>query len=173
MKLSLSTDFTALARAVAVVPAADATGTAFARTVLAHDERHVRRRALPLDHGGRILVDLPDPVALEAGDRLLLEDGRQVEIAAADEELLLVRPRDAVHLAELAWHIGNRHLAARIEGDRILILRDHVIRDMLEGLGATVEDVIAPFAPLRGAYSGAGHNHGHGHHDHGHDHAHD
>ena len=41
-----------------------------------------------------------------------------------------------MHLAELAWHIGNRHLAAAIEAERILILRDHVIRAMLEGLGA-------------------------------------
>ena len=53
-----------------------------------------------------------------------------------------------VHLAELAWHIGNRHLAAAIEPDRILILRDHVIKAMLEGLGATVADTVEPFEPL-------------------------
>ncbi len=59
-----------------------------------------------------------------------------------------------MHLAELAWHIGNRHLAAAIEADRILILRDHVIKAMLEGLGATVTDIVEPFTPVRGAYSG-------------------
>ena len=76
-------------------------------------------------------------------------------------------PRDALHLTELAWHIGNRHLAAAVEPDRILILRDHVIKAMLEGLGATVTDVVEPFVPLTGAYSGhAAHSH-HGH-DHGH-----
>ena len=61
--------------------------------------------------------------------------------------------------------------------DRILILRDHVIKAMLEGLGAEVEEVVAEFNPVRGAYSGHGHSHSHGdgghHHDHAHhDHAH-
>ena len=143
--------------------------------MLPHDERHLRRRALELADGGKILVDLPEPVMLADGDRLVLEDGRQIEIAAAPEELYDIRARDPVHLAELAWHIGNRHLAAAIEAGRILILRDHVIKAMLEGLGATVADVVEPFTPVRGAYSGHGsHGHSHDHdHSHGHDHGHD
>ncbi len=173
MKLSINTDFTKFPRAVSVVPAAGATGSIAGRAVLAHDERHLRRRAIELADGGKVLVDLLEPVTLNDGDRLVLEDGRQIEIGAAPEELYDIRARDAVHLAELAWHIGNRHLAAAIEADRILILRDHVIKDMLEGLGATVTDVVEPFSPVRGAYSGHGHDHGHHDHDHhGHDHHH-
>jgi urease accessory protein len=121
-----------------------------------------------------VLVDLPEPVALDNGDRLVLEDGRQLEIVAAPEDVYDIRARDAVHLTELAWHIGNRHLAASIEGERILILRDHVIKAMLEGLGATVSEVSEPFKPVRGAYSGhGGHDHGHAHsHAEAHSHAH-
>ncbi|TIR81351.1 MAG: urease accessory protein UreE, partial [Mesorhizobium sp.] len=89
---------------------------------------------------------------------------------AAPEEVYDIRARDSVHLTELAWHIGNRHLAAAIEADRILILRDHVIKAMLEGLGAAVSEVLEPFSPVRGAYSGHGHDHGHAHDHHGHDH---
>jgi len=170
MKLSLNTDFTKFPRAVSVAPAGSASGEVAGRAVLAHDERHLRRRAIELADGGKILVDLLEPVTLADGDRLVLEDGRQIEIGAAPEELYDIRTRDSVHLAELAWHIGNRHLAAAIEAGRILILRDHVIRDMLEGLGATVADVTEPFSPVRGAYSG--HAHGHDHHHHGHDHDH-
>jgi urease accessory protein len=174
MKLSINTDFTKFPRAVSVVPAAGATGSIIGRAVLAHDERHLRRRAIELADGGKVLVDLLEPVTLNDGDRLVLEDGRQIEIGAAPEELYDIRARGAVHLAELAWHIGNRHLAAAIEADRILILRDHVIKDMLEGLGATVADVVEPFSPVRGAYSGHGHDHGHhGHDHHGHDHHHE
>lgn len=174
MKLSINTDFTKFPRAVSVVPAAGATGSIIGRAVLAHDERHLRRRAIELADGGKVLVDLLEPVTLNDGDRLVLEDGRQIEIGAAPEELYDIRARDAVHLAELAWHIGNRHLAAAIEAERILILRDHVIKDMLEGLGATVADVVEPFSPVRGAYSGHGHDHGHhGHDHHGHDHHHE
>jgi len=171
MKLSLNTDFTKLPRAVRVAPHG-ADGEILARAVLPHDERHLRRRAIELSDGGKVLVDLLEPVTLADGDRLVLEDGRHIEISAAPEELYDIRARDAVHLAELAWHIGNRHLAAAIRADRILILRDHVIKAMLEGLGARVADVVEPFTPVRGAYSGHGHGH-EGHHDHGHHHGHE
>lgn len=162
MKLSLNADFTKLPRVAAVRRAAETSfaGTAGLTIRLPHDERHLRRKVLTLDNGEQVLVDLPEPVQLAGGDRLVLEDGREVEVGAAEEELLEVTPRDPVHLAELCWHIGNRHLAAEIGPRRILILRDHVIANMLEGLGAGVREVTAPFQPLRGAYGG--HSHGHG-----------
>ena len=175
MKLSLNTDFTKFPRAVSVAPAGDTSGAVAGKAVLPHHERHLRRRAIELTEGtvegGKVLVDLLEPVTLNDGDRLVLEDGRQIEIAAAPEELHDIRARDSAHLAELAWHIGNRHLAAAIEAGRILVLRDHVIKAMLEGLGATVTDVVEPFSPMRGAHFGHSHDHhDHGHHDHGHDH---
>ncbi|MET2829759.1 urease accessory protein UreE [Mesorhizobium shangrilense] len=179
MKLDIRTDFTKFPRAVSVLPAGEAGATVpYGRAVLAHDERHLRRRAIELSGGGKVLVDLAEPVALNDGDRLVLEDGRHVEIIAAREEVYDIRARDGVHLTELAWHIGNRHLAAGIEANRIIILRDHVIKAMLEGLGATVTEVSEPFRPVRGAYSG-GHDHGHADaeahahsHAEGHSHAH-
>jgi urease accessory protein len=165
MKLKLNEDFTRLPRAGSFVRTADTGGEAARDTaLLAHDERHLRRRVLVLQSGGKVLVDLPEPVALEHGDQLVLDEGGRVEIHAAQEEVYDIRARDRLHLAELCWHIGNRHLAAQIEEDRILILRDHVIRDMLTGLGARVSDAVEPFRPVRGAYSG--HSHGHDH-DHG------
>ncbi|MFD1790286.1 urease accessory protein UreE [Ochrobactrum teleogrylli] len=143
-----------------------------AHAVLERDERHLRRKAITLDSGEKVLADFPEPVVLEHGDRIVLDDGREIEIRAASEELYEIHGRDQLHIAELAWHIGNRHLAAQIEADRIFILRDHVIKAMLEGLGATVTDVVAIFSPLRGAYSGGHSHHDHGGHSHGHDHAH-
>jgi urease accessory protein len=176
MKLNINTDFTKLPRAEAIVHAEDVPSGApapFDTVVLAHDERHLRRKVLPLQHGERVLVDLAEPMMFGLGDRLVLDDGRHVEVVAAEEELYDIRARDRLHLSELCWHIGNRHLAAQIEEDRLLILRDHVIKAMLEGLGATVADVVEPFTPVRGAYSGHSHGHGHHHgHDHGHDHGH-
>jgi len=171
MKLSLNADFTKMPRAGSVIRAQDLPARdrviPFDLAVLAHDERHLRRRVIELVHGDKVMVDLPKPVMLENGDVLVLDDGRHAEIIAAEEHVYDIRAKDATHLAELAWHIGNRHLAAQIEPDRILILRDHVIRDMLEGLGASVTEVSEPFHPLRGAYSD---DHGHGHHGHGHHH---
>lgn len=170
----MNQDFTKLPRAGSFLRAAEATGgpSPFDVTMLAHDERHLRRKVLQLAHGEKVLVDLPEPTALEDGDVLVLDDGRRAGIVAAQEEVYEILARDPLHLSELCWHIGNRHLAAQIEADRILILRDHVIKAMLEGLGASVKEIAAPFVPVRGAYSGHGHSHGPDHHHHGHKHGH-
>lgn len=129
---------------------------------LTHDQRHLRRKLLHLAHGDMVMLDLKEPVHLAHGDFLHLDDGNVVEVIAAEEPLLEIVARDAIHHAELCWHIGNRHLQAQIEGSRILILRDHVIKAMLEGLGAAVSEISEPFHPVHGAYHHGGH-HGHGH----------
>ena len=172
MKLSLNGDFTRLAKVVRVRPAGPDDPIPFAFVRLEHDDRHLRRKVLNLSNGEQILVDLPQAVRLAHDDRLVLEDGRMIAVEAADEALLEITPRDARHQAELAWHLGNRHLAAEIRDDRILVAEDHVIKAMLEGLGATVTRIVAPFHPLRGAYAGDGHAHSVHSHNHGEDHHH-
>ena len=124
----------------------------FGIVVLDADQRHIRRKRITLANGEDILVDFERPVHLEQGDLLVLEDGRMAEIVAAPEQLMEVRARDAQHLVTLALHIGNRHLAAEIDGTRILLRRDRIIRSILEQLGAKVSDVTEPFTPAHGAY---------------------
>lgn len=119
-------------------------------------ERHLRRKLITLQHGDEVLVDLEKTTKFADRDCLLLEDGRLVQIIASDEELLEITARDAAHLTQLAWHIGNRHLEAQIENTRILIRRDDVIARMLEHLGAKVTPVRETFTPEHGAYA-----HGH------------
>jgi len=151
-------------RAVAVVRAGEAAGTTpFELAVLPHDERRVRRRMIPLVHGDGVLVDFPETLTLESRDCLRLDDGRLIEIIAAEELLYDVRGSDDLHVMRLAWHLGNRHLKAQLEREngtgplRILILRDRVIRDMLRALGASITEVSEPFYPEEGAYA---HSHG-------------
>lgn len=143
-------------RVTAHLPAGKAKGMPYDTITLAHDQRRLRRKLLTLPKGDEIFLDFPQALSLENGDRLQLEDGRTIEIRAADEAVFEIRGRDAAHLSKLAWHIGNRHLPAQIEKSRILIKRDHVIREMLVGLGATVTDTTDHFSPEHGAY----HSHG-------------
>lgn len=123
---------------------------------LDHDQRRLRRKLLHLTGGDDVLVDFPQTLTLEHGSALELEDGRLVAILAAPELLYEIRGRDAAHLVRLAWHIGNRHTSAQLEDARILIKRDHVLKIMLEGLGASVGDITEPFFAEHGAY----HSHG-------------
>ncbi|MBP2444420.1 urease accessory protein UreE [Rhizobium leguminosarum] len=166
-------------RVTSYLPAGTPSSHPTAQVKLPHDLRHLRRKLLHLENGEMVMLDLKDPVLFANGDLLVRDDGELIEILAADEKLFEIRGRDRVHLVELAWHLGNRHLAAQIEEDRIVILRDHVIRTMLQGLGATVLDIDEPFQPARGAYHSHGghsqeHDHDHGHiPNHGHDHDHE
>lgn len=161
-------------RVTSYLPAGTPSSHPIEQVKLPHDLRHLRRKLLHLESGGMVMLDLKDPVLFANGDLLVRDDGELIEILAADEKLFEIRGKNGVHLIELAWHLGNRHLAAQIEDDRILILRDHVIRTMLQGLGALVLEVTEPFQPARGAYHSHGHDHhAHDHHDHhGHDHDH-
>jgi urease accessory protein len=144
-------------------PSAEARGT----VTLAFDDRHRRRLRLATDAGEPFLLDLPRAEALEEGDGLALSDGSWLRVKAAPEALIEVTAASPALLLRLAWHLGNRHLPAQIEPDRILIRDDHVIAAMLEGLGARLRRLDAPFSPERGAYHDG---HAHAHHDHDHDH---
>jgi urease accessory protein len=128
------------------------------RVVLGYDERFLRRKRLVTASGDAFMVDLPETTNLLAGDAFELDDGRLVEIAAAGEPVLIIKG----DLVRLAWHIGNRHTPCQIEPDRLVIRADHVLADMLRGLGATVTEAQAPFTPEGGAY-GLGRTMGHAH----------
>ena len=126
---------------------------------LAYNERHRRRFRYTADKGTDFLLDLARAAVLNHGDGLKLDDGRIVAVIAAPEALTEVRAVNPKELVRLAWHIGNRHLPAQLDADRILIREDHVITEMLRGLGAQVHHLQAPFTPESGAYANA-HAHG-------------
>src|SRR5919108_5306556 len=114
---------------------------------LLFDDRYRRRLRMLGDGGLDFLLDLIEPVVLHTGDGLRLEEGGFVEVKAAEEDLVEVRGRDGAAFARLAWHLGNRHLPAQIDAERILIRDDHVIADMIQGLGGGVRHILAPFTP--------------------------
>ena len=127
--------------------------------VLAFDDRHRRRMTMTSEAGRTFLLDLEKAVALLDGDVLELTDGSAVRVRAKAERVADILADDARHLARIAWHLGNRHLPTQILDGCLRIAYDHVIVDMVKGIGATVDIVDAPFQPEGGAYS---HSHEHG-----------
>lgn len=152
-------------------------GNIIGSVTLPHDERHLRRKVLTTDSGLKVLFEVAEAVSFDDGDAMETTGGAYVVVNAAVEPLYEVKARDALHHAQLCWHLGNRHLPSQIELYRIVILKDQVIKEMLEGLGATITEIEGAFSPVRGAYHksnrGDAHSpHGHSHH-HSHDHSHD
>lgn len=135
-------------------------------------DRHRRRVSMKSDTGIEFLLELEAATLLLENDILRLNDGRGIRVIAKPEALYTVRGNDPVHLLNLTWHVGNRHLATQIHTDHFMIRHDPVIRTMLEELGATVTDITAGFNPLGGAYGDGHSHHSDDHHsNHGHKHA--
>lgn len=166
-------------RAIAVKRASTWTGDPADSIVLAYDDRHRRRMSMTGTRGLEFLLDLAEATLMRGGDALVLEDGRLIEVVSAPEPLLEIRCADPLHLARIAWHLGNRHLPTQLLAKSVRIRRDHVIAEMATRLGARVIEIEAPFDPEGGAYDGAGahqdaehrhHGDDHHHHAHGHEH---
>ncbi len=149
-------------RAVSVECAGAGEGEVADTVTLTYENRFRRRVAMAGDGGLEFLLDLPVATQLHDGDFLVLEDGRRVLVAAAREKLMGARAQNRQHLARAAWHVGNRHLPCEIHEERLVLAHDHVIRDMLEKIGCSVEEFEGPFNPEGGAY-GQGRVHGHTH----------
>ncbi len=132
------------------------------RVVLDAGDRQRRRIVLTTEQGGEFLLDFARPVSLRDGDGLVLDDGTVVLVAGAREDLVEIAAGHARDAVRLAWHLGNRHTEVQVAGDRLRIRRDHVLEEMLRGLGAQVTPLAAPFDPEPGAPLGE-HHHGHGH----------
>jgi urease accessory protein len=131
--------------------------------VLPFDLREKSRLRATLVSGEDVAVFTLRGKVLRDGDLLKGDDGRIVKITAAPEATYRVECKTPRDLLRCAFHLGNRHTQAQVAGDTqsgfLRIRKDTVLKDMLEGLGATVTEEQAPFEPEAGAYGG-GHHHG-------------
>ncbi|HEX3535781.1 MAG TPA: urease accessory protein UreE [Stellaceae bacterium] len=129
---------------------------------LAYLDRHRRRIRLVSDAGKPFLLDLARAHRLTDGDGLELDDGGYLRVNAAAEPVIEIAapPTD---LLRIAWHLGNRHLPLQVIEDRLRIRDDHVIAEMVTGLGGEITRHNSPFDPEIGAYAGAAQAHDHEH----------
>jgi urease accessory protein len=130
--------------------------------------RQRSRQRVTLDGGAAAAFLLPPGTQVDDGDRLHTADGFTVRVCAARETVSTARTADPLRLARACYHLGNRHVALQVGDGWVRYLPDHVLDDMVRGLGLIVTEDSARFEPERGAY--AGQSAGHHHHDHDHHH---
>ncbi len=140
---------------------------------LTFEQRQKSRGQAETETGEKIGWFVDRGHVLADGNVLVAKTGEIVRITAADETLSEVHSHDALALTKAAYHLGNRHVPLQIINGYLHFQHDHVLDDMVRGLGLTVSCVEKPFHPESGAY----HSHGtsdestHGHH-HSHEHSH-
>lgn len=130
------------------------------RLVLPFELRSKSRLRTRLESGEEAGLFLERGTVLRGGDRLEASDGRIVEVLAAPEAVMEARSMDALLLARAAYHLGNRHVAVQLQPGLLRFTKDHVLNEMVRGLGLEVTESMAAFEPESGAYGGHG---GHGH----------
>jgi len=130
-----------------------------AQLKLPFDLRQKSRLRTQLVGGEDAWLMLPRGDILRGGDLLQASDGRVVEVVAQAEDVLHIQCANATELTRAAYHLGNRHVPVQVGDGFLRIAADHVLADMLRGLGATLTPMHEPFEPEAGAYGG-GHQHG-------------
>jgi urease accessory protein len=133
-------------------------GPIAARLVLPFALRNRSRLRTALASGEEVGLMLVRGSVLRGGDRLLAEDGRIIEIIAEAETVSMVRSSDQASLCRAAYHLGNRHVALQVGPGWVCYLHDHVLDDMVRGLGLVVSVEQAPFEPEAGAYGAGSHS---------------
>jgi urease accessory protein len=136
------------------------------KLVLPFQLRNKSRLRTTLENGEEVGLFLERGSVLRGGDRLLADDGRVVEIVAEPEAVSTVRATDPLALCRASYHLGNRHVALQIGDGWLRYQYDHVLDEMVRGLGLSVTVEEAPFEPESGAYGGHSHSalasHAHG-----------
>ena len=132
---------------------------------LPFERRQKSRQLARLASGEEVAIELPRGQVLRGGDWVVASDGRVIEVVADPEPVVHVECDSPQLLARAAYHLGNRHVAVQVGDGWLRIAADRVLERMLEGLGARLSTLEAPFEPEAGAY-GAHHRHdnesGHG-----------
>ena len=132
-------------KAISILSELPARATIAGRLTLPFESRQKSRLVAKLDSGAPIALSLPRGHILRHGALLQTEDGAIVEVCSAAEELSVVKSADATELARAAYHLGNRHVPLQIQPDTLSYQHDHVLDDMLRGLGLEPSFAAAPF----------------------------
>ena len=126
---------------------------------LPFEMRQKSRMRVTLDNGEDAGVILPRGSMLKEGDVLQADSGALIGIFAAPEAVTRVVCEEQLLFAKACYHLGNRHVPLQIGAGWLRYRCDHVLDDMLRGLGLQIQYEISAFEPESGAY-----HQGHAHH---------
>lgn len=140
-----------------------------------------RVRALTTE-GIDVGIQLERGSTLADGDHLASAEGEVFVVRAEAEPVSMAVSRDPRLLLRAAYHLGNRHVRLEIGEGYVAYQPDHVLDEMVAGLGLYVVRTCRPFEPEPGAYHShrgettteggprvAHEHHHHGHHGHDHE----
>jgi len=110
----------------------------------AEERTRVRRRVAAPD-GQELALALPTGTRLWPGQILYSTRGKVYVVEAAEEDVLVIHPKDA-HEAAFAGHlIGNMHRDIDLDGEGVAVLYDEVLEERLLRAGFELTRERRPF----------------------------
>ena len=126
---------------------------------LTFDTRQKSRFRATLSNGRDIGADLPRTGILRHGSYIGTQEGDVLRVDAKAEKLMKVEAPSSFDLLKAAYHLGNRHVPLMLTPTALYFEPDHVLAEMIIGLGLTVDETMHPFEPESGAYAQHQHDH--------------
>ncbi|MDP1418289.1 urease accessory protein UreE [Peribacillus simplex] len=93
----------------------------------------LRKRILRVktDHGNEIGIRLKENKDLLDGDILYMDENNMIVIHTIDDDILTILPTTLGQMGDIAHQLGNRHLPAQFDGDKMLVQYDYLVEELL------------------------------------------
>ena len=116
-----------------------------------------RIQRVKTDHGREIGIRLSESRELNAGDILYMDEKNIILIEVFPDDVIVIEPRNMNEMGTIAHQLGNRHLPAQFEEDKMLVQYDYLVEELLEELGLPY---VREKRKVKKAFRHIGHSHG-------------
>jgi urease accessory protein len=121
--------------------------------VMTSEERRWCRRRATTAGGREIALALPTGTTLDPGAIIAIGPGWYLEVEAAPESVLAMRPHDRDEAIRVAFEVGNHHFPLALDGDELLVPDDTAMEQLLTRLGVAWTRRLAVFKPIARGHS--------------------
>jgi urease accessory protein len=130
---------------------------------LDHDTRKKARIKITTDKGQELGIFMQRGHPLLVGEVLKTECGVLIEIKGKAEEVSTATAKNWMDFSRICYHLGNRHTSLQIGELWVRFKPDHVLEELAENYGLSINKTPAIFEPESGAYGSPSHGHSHSH----------
>ena len=126
---------------------------------LDQDTRKKARIKTSTDQGLDIGIFMERGHPLLVGEVLKTECGLLIEVKGMAEPVSTAIATDWLAFAKVCYHLGNRHTSLQVGELWLRYKPDHVLDELAQQYGLSVDHSPAIFEPENGAYGGHSHSH--------------
>jgi urease accessory protein len=130
---------------------------------LDQDTRKKARIKISTDQGQTLGIFMQRGHPLLVGEVLKTECGLLIEVKGKAEEVSTAIASNWMDFSRICYHLGNRHTSLQIGELWLRFKPDHVLEELAENYGLSIDRTAAVFEPENGAYGSKSNNHTHSH----------